>query len=206
MATASVALAQGEPATSTRLHSEIRDAAELFSPEAIKKAETALERIERDTRVATVIETIESLDGEKIEEAALERARRSGGRGIYILIAKSETKIQVLVSKEFTGLVSEPQRVAIREAFIEDFKKRDFDAGLERAVEEIGEVLAKAKADGKFGGLAEGPGRGEGAGLRVAAGRPRSGAPEPGGGPADHRGGRGQGVGAGGQGQHRRGR
>ncbi len=161
-ATASVALAQGEPATSTRLHSNVRDAAELFSPEAIKKAESALERIERDTLVATVIETAETLDGDKIEEAALGRARRSGARGIYILIAKSESKIQVLTSKEFTGLLSEPQRVAIRLAFVEDFKQRDFNAGLERAVEEIGNVLAKAKADGKFAGLAEGPVRGEG--------------------------------------------
>ena len=100
--------------------------------------------------------------GETVEEAALERARRSGGRGIYILIAKNESKIQVLVSKEFTGIVSEPQRVAIRQAFVEEFQKRDFNAGLERAVAVIGEVLAKAKADGKFGGLAEGPGRGEG--------------------------------------------
>ena len=62
-------------------------------------------------------------------------------------------------SKQFTGLVSEPQRVAIREAFIEEFKKRDFDAGLGRAVEVIGDILGKAKAEGKFGGLAEGPGR-----------------------------------------------
>ncbi len=162
VATASVAHAQSQPAASTRIHSEVRDAAEMFSPEGIKKAETALERIERETRVATVIETTETLDGEKVEEAALGRARRAGARGIYILIAKNESQMQVMVSKEFTGLVTEPQRAAIRKAFVEEFKKRDFNAGLERAVGEIGNVLGKAKADGKFGGLAEGPGRGEG--------------------------------------------
>ncbi len=162
VATASVALAQGEPATSVRLHSEIRDAASLFSSEATRKAVTALERTERDTHVATIMETTNSLEGNLVEEAALGRARRSGARGIFILIAKSESKIQVLVSKEFTGLVAEPQRVAIRQAFVEDFKKHDFNAGLERAVAVIGEVLARAKDNGKFAGLVEGPGRIEG--------------------------------------------
>ena len=160
--TASVALAQPDIPAAPRLHSDVRDAADIFSSEATKKAETALTEIERGTHVSTVIETIETLEGDEIKQAALRRARGSGGRGIYILIAKDETKIQVLVSKEFTGLVSEPQCAAIRDAFIEEFKKRDFDAGLERGVEEIGDVLAKAKADRKSSGLAEGPVRVEG--------------------------------------------
>ena len=42
---------------------EVRDRARLFTPEAVARAETTLDRIERRTRIPAVIETIESVPG-----------------------------------------------------------------------------------------------------------------------------------------------
>ncbi|MGZ3356884.1 MAG: hypothetical protein ACXVBO_18785, partial [Isosphaeraceae bacterium] len=42
---------------------EIRDRAGIFTAEAIKKAETVLDRIERRTKIPVVIETIEAIPG-----------------------------------------------------------------------------------------------------------------------------------------------
>src|SRR5687768_15317931 len=86
VATTCAALAQETAAPATRSLSNVRDAARLFGSQATEKAQKALEQIERVTRVPTVVETIDSLDGEPIEEAAMGRARRLDGRGIYILI------------------------------------------------------------------------------------------------------------------------
>ena len=49
---------------------------------AIEAAREELRRIERETHVATVIQTVESLRGQKIAEAATEAARHSGIQGI----------------------------------------------------------------------------------------------------------------------------
>ena len=45
---------------------EVRDKAGMFSPEAVKKAQSELDRIEREYWVPVTIETIESLNGDPI--------------------------------------------------------------------------------------------------------------------------------------------
>ena len=40
--------------------STVRDRAHMFSPEAVKKAEAELDRLERSTHIPVVIETVES--------------------------------------------------------------------------------------------------------------------------------------------------
>ena len=56
-------LALALPAVSRVEASEIRDRAGMFSPEAVKKAQAELDRIERKTRIPVVIETIDSIPG-----------------------------------------------------------------------------------------------------------------------------------------------
>ena len=66
----------------------MKDTAGLFDAGAIEAARKELRRIERETNVATVIQTVESLRGQKIAEAAMRAARHSEIQGIFILIAK----------------------------------------------------------------------------------------------------------------------
>ena len=98
--------------------------------------------------MATVIQTVESLRGQKIEAAAIRAARQSEIQGIYVLIAKNEKEIELLVSKKYQASLTNPRQVAIRAGFIEGFKKRDFNEGLKHGVAAIAEQLSVVRREG----------------------------------------------------------
>ena len=129
---------------------DVKDTAGLFDFDAAQAARKELERIERETGVATVIQTVESLRGQKIEAAAIRAARQSEIQGIYVLIAKNEKEIELLVSKKYQAVLTGPRQATIRAGFIEGFKKRDFNEGLKHGVAAIAEQLSVV---GREGGL-----------------------------------------------------
>jgi uncharacterized membrane protein YgcG len=133
--------------------STVRDRAHMFSPEAVKKAEAQLDRLERANHVPTVIETVESLPeggsaAEKkraIDALAVQRDKAIRDEGIYLLISKDDHLIShVLVRRRFADILPIEKRDGIRDAFIEAFKKRDFDGGLLRGVQAIEHALQGA--------------------------------------------------------------
>src|SRR5262249_28061710 len=134
LGTAALLVAASVTFAQATLRSEIKDAARLFGDEAIARAKSQIEGFERRYAVPVVIETIESLRGGTIDDAAVERARQGVGHGVYVLAARREHKIEVLVSKALTNRVPDPKRLAIRNAFVEGFKEGDFDAGLQHGV------------------------------------------------------------------------
>jgi uncharacterized protein GlcG (DUF336 family) len=122
--------------------SSIRDSAGLFSKEALRQAEAELQKVERSTRIPVVVETVESLRGEPIEEEAMKRARQLGSGGVYILMSKDDHKLSsILIRRQLADRLPEAKRGAIRDAIVEDFRKRAFDAGLLRGVQMITESL-----------------------------------------------------------------
>ena len=125
----------------------IKDGAGMFSPDATRDALDHLKRIEREHDLPVTIETIDSLDGQPLDAVTRDLAKRSGTEGIFILIPKSDNKIEVISSKVFDRSITRPRRLAIRDAFIEPFKKRDFDAGLTAGVRAIDRNVAEAKAE-----------------------------------------------------------
>jgi glc operon protein GlcG len=131
-----------------KLRSNIVDSAKLFSLSATAAAREELERIEREKHVATLIETIDSLGSLKLVDEATRRAERSGIHGIFVLIPKKEKKIELLVSRIYRSALPAPRQEAIRAAFIEGFRRRDFDEGLKHAVAAISEALAAAQRAG----------------------------------------------------------
>ena len=84
--------------------SEIRDDGEIFSADAVRRAQAELDRIERETKVPVTIETIPSLEAvtsqvekskwhskkaaEVIDLVAQRNAREGNRKGLYILIDK----------------------------------------------------------------------------------------------------------------------
>lgn len=151
----------------------IRDDARLFGAEAVRQAEATLSRIERENQLTTTIETVDSLDGESVDDVALRHARRSGTQGIFILIAKQEKKIDVRSSRAYVRSFPSSRLGAIRNAFIRGFKTNDFDAGLTQGVETLATEVESARAEN--GGVLRAP-----AGAPVPRGGPIRGRPRPG--------------------------
>lgn len=148
--------AQTDGAVPARTVSDVRDEAGMFSREAVAQAKERLAAVERTSRVPTIIETVGSLGGSPVEAAALERARKTGADGIFILIAERETKIDALRSPRFAGVIEPADLHAIRDAMVGEFAKRDFNAGLARGVGAIENALAQAKAKGRLAPAASG--------------------------------------------------
>src|SRR5262245_37141879 len=80
---------------------DIRDRAGMFSPEAVKKAQAELERIEQKTGISVLIETIDAipeLDAEAsnqarrkaIDDLADRRFNQVRNEGVYLSIAKRD--------------------------------------------------------------------------------------------------------------------
>jgi uncharacterized protein len=126
--------------------STIRDTAGMFSPDAVRQAQAQLDKIEREYQLPVTIETIETLDGEPVAEVAIDHAKRSGTHGIYILIAKREKAFDIAVSKQYQRALDKTRERAIRAKFLEEFKAKDFDAGLLAGVKAIGTESAEARA------------------------------------------------------------
>jgi glc operon protein GlcG len=140
----STAAAQEAGQGNRRSESDVRDTAGFFSTEAIYEARRELRRRESETGASVVVETIDSLEGDPAEAAAMNRARRSGIRGLFVLIARKEHKIEVLASREYRDVLTDARREKILTAFTEAFRRKDLDEGLKRGVAAIGEVLAAA--------------------------------------------------------------
>jgi glc operon protein GlcG len=119
--------------------SDVMDGAAMFSTGAIAAAQKELARLERETNVAAVIQTVESLRGKPKAEAAAHFARESGIEGLFVLIAKKETQIEVLASRKYRDILTRPRQDAILAGFVDGgLKRRDFDAGLKNGVSAIG--------------------------------------------------------------------
>jgi glc operon protein GlcG len=136
--------------------SDVRDTAGMFSAVAVRAARDALAKIERTIGVPVLIEAVETLKGETIDEVATRLARRSGAQGVFILIARNESKIEVLASRRYTEALPRPARTKVRSAFIEGFRKKNFDDGLREGVAALDAELASARSEGKVP-LAEKP-------------------------------------------------
>jgi glc operon protein GlcG len=146
--TAQEALRSTIKSADEKLVSAVTDTAGLFDAGATEGARKALRQIEQETHVATVIQTVESLKGQKIAEAAMRAARHAAIEGIFVLIAKNDKTIELLVSKNYLATVPRARQEAIRAAFIEGFRKRDFDEGLRHGVAAIADQLKAARHDG----------------------------------------------------------
>ena len=118
---------------SSRVVVEVRDRAGVFSHGAERRARKALWQRWRDHHIPVLIETIDSLGGEAIDDAARWRARRAGAGGIYILVAGRERDVAVVLGHHKTdGHPSDADRATICEAFLGPLRADDADGGLEQ--------------------------------------------------------------------------
>lgn len=155
---------------------EVRDRAGMFSPEAVKKADAELNRIERQTGVPIHIETVDAIPGlgsnvtekakhDAVNDLALKHARENRGGGLYLLISKRDKVFsRLLVSDHFATAFPEPDRLKVRDALLSSFKSSDMDGGLLAAAAAIDEALpdhkvAEARPQPRRGLVPNAPGR-----------------------------------------------
>lgn len=124
--------------------SEIRDEGSMFSREAVRKAQSDLAEIDRKYPVAVTVETIESLRGQSINDATERRAEQVDHKGIFVLIAVKDRKLQAIASREVREKLGQDRLVAIRDAFNEQFRAGKPDEGLARGIQAAASALASA--------------------------------------------------------------
>ena len=73
------------------------------APTRSRRPRGELERVARETGASIIIETVDTLEGEPADQVAISLARRSGIRGVFILIARKERKLEVLGSGHYQG-------------------------------------------------------------------------------------------------------
>jgi len=131
--------------------SEIRDTARIFDPEVVRKAIASLQGMENKARLTTLIETVESVSDGSIVEVAARNARRWGKEGLYILIDKDDRKFELIVTRGFQSAIEHDRQLVIRDAFLDAFKKKDFNGGLLKGVEAIRAASVNTQEKGKPG-------------------------------------------------------
>ncbi len=147
------ALAASSPGQDRPAASDVRDNADMFSEGAIRKAARELARLDRDHGVTFRVVTVESLKGDGLDEVANRQAEQIGHPGILVLIAKQERKIEAVAApRSLREELGSTRLHAIRDAFADEFKKRQVDEGLARGIEAASTALAtirprKAQSD-----------------------------------------------------------
>jgi glc operon protein GlcG len=145
MGAGALATAQEPAPAAGRAIGEIRDRAGLFGADAIASARGELERVARETGASVIVETVDTTGGEPVERYAIGQARHSGIRGIFVLIARKEHKLEVLGSGHYRELLSDTHRREIIGAFSEGFRRQDPNEGLRRGVAELARVMQSAR-------------------------------------------------------------
>ncbi|WP_020465809.1 TPM domain-containing protein [Singulisphaera acidiphila] len=126
---------------------EINDQAAVFNNSVKRGSRKVLRAIRYAHRVPILVETVKSLEGERIDDAARRYARPLGRDGLYILVAHQDRDVAVFLGlNKAHGLLTDPDRASIREAFLLPLQAGDADIGLVEGVRTIGTTLANAAA------------------------------------------------------------
>jgi uncharacterized protein GlcG (DUF336 family) len=140
-----VAIASGV-ARGQESHSAVIDDAGMFSDDAIRQANAILAKIDRSFGVAVTVETIATLRGQGIDEAAIRRAEQRGHKGIFVLIAKQDHKAEALASpRALLEELGKPRLNEIRDAFLAEFRRNKLDDGLIKGVRAAEMALAAVR-------------------------------------------------------------
>jgi uncharacterized protein len=145
------------PATQSRaktvpaLTGRVIDNASMLSASTINQLETFLADFEKEESTQIVVLTVDSLEGENLEEFSLKVAetwqlgRKDIDNGILLLIAKKERKIRIEVGYGLEGSLTDliAGRI-IRDIITPKFKSGNFDQGI---IDGIAAITATVKGE-----------------------------------------------------------
>lgn len=131
-----------------QLRGRVNDYAQMLSPETAQRLERALADFEKSDSTQIVVLTVNSLEGENLEEFAIKVADawRIGqaqlDNGVILLIAKQERKIRIEVGRGLEGVLTDlTSGRIIRGDMAPYFKKNDYDAGITAGVSSVMQVV-----------------------------------------------------------------
>lgn len=126
----------------------IRDEANMFSEQAKQDAETRLKQIREKSQLPIAIQTRPGSEGESPAQYAVKLAKTYAGKGLYVLILKNDRKIEVLWSNAYSSRITNDDKDRIRKAIGNEFKTGNFDAGLNKGIEEISTLAMRFPTNG----------------------------------------------------------
>lgn len=145
------------PHAAVAITPEVKDRAQYFAQNAIDKANAEILAIKKESSKDLVIETFETVPADKKanydpndakkKEAffvawASERAQAGDIQGIYILLCKSEHRVQIHVDPETLKKDFTSSNVSqLRGELLAKFKRKEFDEGLLSAVKYVHQTL-----------------------------------------------------------------
>lgn len=124
-----------------QLSGRVNDYADLISPGAESRIDEVLTKLEQDKGAQVVVLTIDSLQGEQLEEYSLKVAetwklgREEEDDGALLLVAKNDRKMRFEIGYGLEPVLSDVMTTRIRNQILQpSFRAGDFDGGIERAV------------------------------------------------------------------------
>lgn len=127
---------------------QVRDQAGFFTPNAVERADQLISQIRQQTRHDIIVDTLPALSAEQqaqlqsvgkerfFEELTNQRAKQSGVTGVYVLITRDPSHLQVAVGNETarSGLFTTADRDHLRDTLLTNFRAKNYDQGLLDAV------------------------------------------------------------------------
>jgi hypothetical protein len=138
---------------------QIKDEAKFFSPEAVKKANEDIRDMMRKFGRDLLVETVPTVPADlvvKVKEMsneerwkyfynwARERAEASVVNGVYILVCRQPSHLQVFISPKAREIFDAGTRDRLRDALLAEFREKRFDQGLQAAIKVVQDRLAQA--------------------------------------------------------------
>ena len=161
------------------LSGRVVDEANLIAADARQRIEQKLEAYEKQTGNQVAVLTIESLDGEVLEDYSLRVAetwklgQQGKDNGVLLLVSKNDRKMRMEVGYGLEGDLPDLRTNIIQnDAIIPYFRQGDFSGGIEAGVDAIlatlqGQAVEPAPAQESPGG--GGGGRGDFLGFLIFA-------------------------------------
>jgi uncharacterized protein len=130
------------------LSGRVNDEANLIPADQRQRIEAKLAQLEQQTGDQVAVLTIDSLDGEAIEEYANKVARtwalgqKGKDNGLLLLVSKGDRKMRIEVGYGLEPVLTDLQTSIIQnEVIIPHFKQGDFGGGIEAGVDAIASTI-----------------------------------------------------------------
>lgn len=145
------------------LRGRVNDLAGILSPDAVKRLESALAAFEASDSTQVVVLTVPSLEGDTIEGFSIKTAQKWGigqkgkDNGALVVVSKGDREVRIEVGRGLEGSLTDAVSGRIIDhVIVPEFKKGDFNAGVEQGVEKImAAVRGEYTGDGGSGGSSE---------------------------------------------------
>jgi len=145
------------------LRGRVNDLAGLLSPDVTRRLEEKLAAFEASDSTQVVVLTVPSLEGDTIEGFSIKTAQKWGigqkgkDNGALVVVSKGDREVRIEVGRGLEGSLTDALSGRIIDNVITpEFKKGDFNAGLEQGVDKvIAAVRGEYKGEGSPGGSSE---------------------------------------------------